>query len=143
MTDPTLRAAPPPPRVLVVEDHEHIRKLVNASLRPLAIGVDEVSSGDAARAQMHANPGAYTLVILDIMLPGGTNGLQLCREIIERRNELGQAWPYVIVLSARAQQTDRLLASESGADLFMSKPFSPLELLSIVKANMSVSQVPG
>jgi len=137
MTDPTPRPAPTPQRVLLVEDHEHIRKLVNASLKPLRVAIDEAGSGDAARVLLHAHPDAYTLVILDIMLPGGTSGLELCREIIARRNTAGHAWPYVIVLSARAQQSDRQMAADSGADRFMSKPFSPLELLATVRAQLS------
>jgi DNA-binding response OmpR family regulator len=143
MIDPNPRAAPSSQRVLLVEDHEHIRKLINASLKPLGIPIDEATSGDVARRLLNANPDAYTLAILDIMLPGGTNGLHLCHEIIARRNAAGHGWPFVIVLSAHAQQSDRQMATVSGADRFMAKPFSPLELLATVKAHRSPSQTLG
>lgn len=129
-------------RLLLVEDHQDIRKLIKASLKSMSIPIDEAGTSDAARLLFNANPGAYAMTIIDIRLPGGTGGtggLELCREIAARRAATGDRWPYVIVVSARTQQSDRQNAIDSGAHLFMPKPFSPRELLAMVKGSWAMS----
>lgn len=126
-------------RLLLVEDHQDIRKLIKSSLKSMSIPIDEVDTSDAARLLFNANPGAYAMTIIDIRLPGGTSGLELCREIAASRAATGDRWPYVIVISARAQQSDRQNAIDSGAHLFMPKPFSPRELLAMVKGFWAMS----
>jgi len=133
----------PEPAVLIVEDHPHIRKLVNASLRPLDIRIDQAATADEALQFLEGGGVAYTVIILDIMLPGSVNGLQICRKVTTKRAASGNTWPYVIVLSARVQKDDQRLALESGADLFMPKPFSPLQLLEAVRSHYIASDRGG
>ena len=120
---------PTGPRLLLVEEHQGIRKLIKASLKSMSIPIDEVDTVDAARLLLNANPGTYAMTLIDIVLPGGKTGLELCREIAARRAATGD----------RTQQSDRQNAIESGAHLFMPKPFSPRELLAMVKGSWATS----
>lgn len=130
-------AVTPNSRILLVEDHEHIRKLVRASIKPLAVEVDEVfNTEDALRALSQEDHG-YGVIILDVMLPGPMNGFELCHLIKKSDEFSGAPRPFVLMLTARAQVSDRQAAAESGADVFMTKPFSPLELLKVVRSQFS------
>jgi phosphate regulon transcriptional regulator PhoB len=118
------------PVVLVVEDEKDIRELVRFHLEQEGYAVREADSGEAATAQVSA--GTPDLVLLDIMLPG-TDGLSLCRRL---RAQTSTAGVPIIMLTAKAAEVDRVLGLEMGADDYVTKPFSPRELVARVKAVM-------
>ena len=110
-------------RVLVVDDEPHIRRVLRGYLEADGFIVDE--AGTAAQARGLA--GAADLVLLDIGLPDG-NGLDLLRD-------LRSASPvYVILVTACAEEVDRLIGLEAGADDYVVKPFSPREVTARVRA---------
>ncbi len=114
-------------RILVVEDELAIRTIVEYALRDAGFAVLSASRGDDALAMM--DDGAIDLVILDIMLPG-IDGLEVCKRIRADRSVP------IIMLSARSEELDKVLGLELGADDYVTKPFSPRELVSRVKANL-------
>ena len=114
--------------ILVVEDEKDIRDLLRFHLEQEGYTVREADSGEAALAQVAAERPA--MIVLDLMLPG-TDGLEVCRRL--RTAEATRAVP-VIMLTARAAEVDRVLGLELGADDYMTKPFSPRELVARVKA---------
>ncbi len=114
--------------ILVVEDEKDIRDLLRFHLEQEGYTVREADSGEAALAQVAAERPA--MIVLDLMLPG-TDGLEVCRRL--RTAEATHAVP-VIMLTARAAEVDRVLGLELGADDYMTKPFSPRELVARVKA---------
>jgi DNA-binding response OmpR family regulator len=107
------------PTVLVVDDEPIVRDVVVRYLRRDGYETREAATGDEAREILEAESPA--LVVLDVMLPG-TDGLELCRWI-RSRSELP-----VIMLTARGDETDRIVGLELGADDYVTKPFSPREL---------------
>jgi DNA-binding response OmpR family regulator len=117
--------AVPRERILVVDDEAGIRDLVGSYLRDEGFDVDEAADGEDALARFgHA---AHDLVVLDLRLPG-ISGLDVLREI--RRTSA----VYVIVLTARSEEADKLIGLELGADDYITKPFSPRELVARVRA---------
>jgi DNA-binding response OmpR family regulator len=115
----------PRERILVVDDEAGIRELVGSYLRNEGFDVDEAVSGEEALARY--GQGAHDLIVLDLRLPG-MGGLDVLREI--RRTSA----VFVIVLTARADETDKLIGLELGADDYITKPFSPRELVARVRA---------
>jgi two-component system, OmpR family, response regulator ResD len=107
------------PTVLVVDDEPIVRDVVVRYLRRDGYETREAATGDEARQILEAE--SPVLVVLDVMLPG-TDGLELCRWI-RSRSELP-----VIMLTARGEETDRIVGLELGADDYVTKPFSPREL---------------
>jgi DNA-binding response OmpR family regulator len=114
-------------RILVVEDDPSIRLGLEDTLRAKGYQVDAVARG--AEGVEHALSGRYDLVILDIMLPDG-DGFEVCRRI--RASKAESARVPVIILSARGAELDRVLGLELGADDYVTKPFSLMELLARV-----------
>jgi len=114
--------------ILVVEDEQDIRQLVRFHLEQEGYSVREAESGESALSQAAAERPA--LVVLDLMLPG-TDGLEVCRRL--RAVESTQNVP-IIMLTARAAEVDRVLGLELGADDYVTKPFSPRELVARVRA---------
>lgn len=113
-------------RVLVVEDEESIRRFITLNLNAAGFRVAEAASGEDALALLSVFvPG---VVVLDIMLPG-LSGLEVCRVIREC-----MPGTFIIMLTAKAQDTDKILGLELGADDYMVKPFNPLELIARIKA---------
>lgn len=106
-------------KVLVVDDEPIVRDVVSRYLRRDGFVTLEAASGEDARKILEAESPA--LVVLDVMLPG-INGLDLCQWI---RSSSGVP---VILLSARAEEADRIVGLELGADDYVTKPFSPREL---------------
>jgi two-component system phosphate regulon response regulator PhoB len=115
-------------RILVVDDEPPIREMVGLALRHA--GFDCLEAGDvpAARKQIVESP--PDLVLLDWMLPG-ISGVDYCREL--RQNKLTKDLP-VIMLTARVEEADRVRGLDTGADDYVTKPFSPRELVSRIKA---------
>jgi len=114
--------------ILVVEDEKDIRELVRFHMEQEGYAVREADSGEKALAQIASERPA--LVVLDLMLPGA-DGLEVCRRL--REVEATRSLP-VIVLTAKAAEVDRVLGLELGADDYVTKPFSPRELLARVRA---------
>ena len=117
-------------RALVVEDDPDIVELVQHYLQ--AEGFQVEALGDGRHALERLRGGGHDLVILDLQLPG-MDGLALCAEL--RRDERTRALP-VIMLTARADEADRVVGLEVGADDYVVKPFSPKELVARVRALM-------
>jgi len=114
--------------ILVVEDEKDIRELVRFHLEQDGYAVREADTGESALTLVDAERPA--LVVLDIMLPG-IDGLEVCRRL--RAAEPTRGLP-IIVLTARAAEVDRVLGLEFGADDYVTKPFSPRELVARVRA---------
>lgn len=115
------------PHIAVVDDHRDIRDLVGRYLQQQGYRVSTAENGVALRRLIER--GAPDLVVLDIMMPG-EDGLTLCREL---RGGTGAGVP-IIFLTARADETDRVIGLELGADDYLVKPFSSRELLARIKA---------
>ncbi|MEM1050249.1 MAG: response regulator [Pseudomonadota bacterium] len=113
------------PHILVVDDARDIREPLGQYLRKMGFRVD--LAGDAAAARDALANGAFDLVVLDIMMPG-EDGLSLCRWIVS------QGGPPVILLTAMADDADRIVGLELGADDYVVKPFNPRELLARIRA---------
>jgi len=112
-------------KILVVDDEPSITNLVSAYLKPEGYEVYTASNGDAGlKAARAFKP---DLIILDVMLPG-TDGIELL-SILRRESEV-----YVIMLTARTEETDKIVGLSVGADDYVTKPFSPRELVARVKA---------
>jgi len=114
--------------ILVVDDEADLIELVSYNLRKEGFTVDSASDGEKALEKIRK--GTYSLVILDLMLPG-IQGIELCRII---RNDPKTVNLPIIMLTAKGEEVDRILGLEMGADDYMSKPFSPRELVARVKA---------
>jgi len=112
------------PHLLLVDDEAAIREPLGAYLQRAGFRVSE--AGTAAEARKILAGSAIELVVLDIMMPG-EDGLSLCRSIREQ-GELP-----VILLTARTEETDRIVGLEMGADDYVLKPFSPRELVARIK----------
>ncbi|MEW6571501.1 MAG: response regulator [Nitrospirota bacterium] len=117
-----------PKHILVVDDEADLVDLVSYNLRKEGFTVDSSSDGETALSKIRKN--RYDLVILDLMLPG-LQGIELCRIL---RNDLKTAGLPIIMLTAKGEEVDRILGLEMGADDYVTKPFSPRELLARVKA---------
>lgn len=115
-------------RVLIVEDDPDIVELLRHYLEREGWGVEAVADG--RRALERARQEAYDLLILDLQLPG-LDGLTLCNEL--RGDPRRQNLP-IVMLTARGDETDRIVGLEVGADDYIVKPFSPKELLARVRA---------
>ena len=111
--------------VLVVDDEPIVREVVVSYLR--REGYRTLEAGDGQEARRLLEQGDPGLVVLDLMLPG-IDGLQLCRWIRSRSDVP------VIMLTARGEETDRIVGLELGADDYVTKPFSPRELAARVRA---------
>jgi two-component system, OmpR family, response regulator len=116
---------PEDPHILVVDDHREIRESLAQFLKKNGRRAMAVESAEAARKAIKEN--RFDLVILDIMMPG-EDGISLCRHIREA-NHIP-----VILLSARAEEIDRIIGLEVGADDYVVKPFNPRELLARIDA---------
>jgi DNA-binding response OmpR family regulator len=111
--------------VLVVDDEPTVRDVVTRYLERDGHRVVTAEDGETARGLIERE--APSLVLLDVMLPGRTDGLELCRWI-RSSSDLP-----VILLTARVEETDRIVGLELGADDYVTKPFSPRELATRVK----------
>jgi two-component system alkaline phosphatase synthesis response regulator PhoP len=115
-------------KILVVEDEADIRKLVSYNLAQEHFSVAEAEDGERAmRLLRREKP---DLVILDLMLPG-LSGLELCKHL---RSQADTAHIPILMLTAKAGETDRIIGLEIGADDYLTKPFSPREMVARVKA---------
>jgi two-component system, OmpR family, response regulator len=111
--------------ILIVDDDAETRTLLREYLQKQGYRVTTAADGKAMRAAMQA--AAPDLVVLDLMLPG-EDGLQLCRDLRARSN-----LP-IVMLTARGEETERIIGLEMGADDYLPKPFNPRELLARIKS---------
>ena len=116
--------------ILIVDDHADIRRLIRMTLEFEDYDVREAADGEAALRM--AREQLPDLVLLDVMMPGAVNGLEVCRRL-RADVPAGQA-PRVIMLSARGQASDREAGLQAGADVYLVKPFSPLQLIDCISA---------
>ncbi|SES11731.1 DNA-binding response regulator, OmpR family, contains REC and winged-helix (wHTH) domain [Pedococcus cremeus] len=114
-------------RVLVVDDEPGIRKVLRAYLEREGFAVDEAADGPSALTRFEDGAPAPDLVLLDIGLPG-VDGL----EVLRRLRTTSDA--YVLLVTARADEVDRLVGLGVGADDYITKPFSPREVVARVRA---------
>ena len=114
------------PLILIVEDDDEIRELVSTYLS--GNGYQCVTARSGADMDQVLASQSPDLVILDVMLPGGEDGLAICR----RLRAVSQV--AILMLTARADEIDRIVGMELGADDYMTKPFSPRELLAHIRA---------
>ena len=110
--------------ILIVDDDAEIRSLLTRYLEKNGLRATAVAEGRAMWRVLEA--GAFDLVVLDVMLPGD-DGLTLCRQL-RAKSEIP-----VLMLTARGDETDRIVGLEMGADDYLPKPFSPRELLARIK----------
>jgi DNA-binding response OmpR family regulator len=114
-------------RVLLVEDEPALAELARLYLERDGHRVDVVADSDAALAALDRRD--HDLVLLDIGLPGSVDGIEVCR-----RMRAGDDWTPVIFVTARDDEVDRIIGLELGADDYVTKPYSPRELASRVRA---------
>ena len=115
----------PKTKILVIDDEQSIRKLVSAYLRPE--GYEVYTASDGTSGLKAARAYKPDLVVLDIMLPG-MDGVELLSQL-RRESDV-----YVIMLTAKAEETDKIVGLSVGADDYVTKPFSPRELVARIKA---------
>jgi len=120
--------------ILVVDDEVDLVELVSYNLKKEDFIVDSASDGKSALAKI--KKGKFDLVVLDLMLPG-IQGMELCRLV---RNNPDTAGLPIIMLTAKGEEVDKILGLEMGADDYITKPFSPRELVARVKAVLRRSE---
>lgn len=112
-------------RLLLIDDDLRLHELLRSYLGPHGFSVDGAADGERGLVALTAQ--TYDVVLLDVMMPG-VDGLEVCRRIRRR-----SAIP-VVMLTARGDETDRIVGLELGADDYLPKPFNPRELLARLKA---------
>lgn len=116
------------PLILIVEDEKDIVKMLEYNLQKEGYRTASIANGsEVARVAAHDQP---DLILLDLMLPG-TDGFEVCKEL---RKDTKTAAISIIMLTAKSQETDKIVGLEMGADDYVTKPFSPRELLARIKA---------
>jgi CheY-like chemotaxis protein len=115
-------------RILVVDDDPTIQRLLQVNLE--MEGHEVLTAGDGHEALVRLRDGAPEVVLLDVMMPG-LDGWQVCERI---RADPDLAATPVVILSARAQQSDLERGVQAGADAYITKPFDPLELVELVES---------
>ncbi len=117
-------------KILLVEDEAAIREMTAMALE--RAGYDVVEAEDAPQAERALSDGLPDLILMDWMLPGNS-GIELARRL--RRDDYTREVP-IIMLTARSEEEDRIRGLDSGADDYVTKPFSPRELIARIKAVM-------
>jgi two-component system, OmpR family, phosphate regulon response regulator PhoB len=115
------------PRILIAEDDESLRALIRLTIEVGDVEIREVADGEAALED--ARRSRPDLVLLDWSMPG-RSGLEVCRELRANADTSGAT---IVMITARAQEADRRAGLEAGADRYLTKPFSPLELLDTLR----------
>jgi two-component system phosphate regulon response regulator PhoB len=115
------------PKILIVDDEPDVVQLIEYNLK--GAGYDVITAADGAEALEQARSSSPNLIILDLMLPE-VDGLDVCKVLRRDRSTAGIP---IVMLTAKASETDRVLGLELGADDYVTKPFSPRELVLRVK----------
>ncbi len=115
------------PAILVVDDEPQVRKVVRSVLEADGYTVTEAADGHAALLLLNSmgGPRGPHLMVLDVMMPG-IDGLEVCRQIDHKRTK-------VVMLTAKDDAETRAAAEDAGADRYLTKPFSAVELLDAVR----------
>lgn len=121
----------PMPHVLIVDDDEDIRQLISEYLTKNQYKTSTLPSGEHLFETLKSQP--IDIIVLDLMMPG-TDGLELCKQV--RANS---TLP-IIMLTAKGDETDRIIGLELGADDYLPKPFNPRELLARIKSVLRRAQ---
>lgn len=109
-------------RILVLEDEGAIREFIIINLKRVGYDVTEAASGEEALSIFEKDRG-FDIAVLDVMLPG-IDGIEVCKTLREKSSDIG-----IIILTAKSQELDKVTGIMSGADDYLTKPFSPLELI--------------
>ena len=115
-------------RILIAEDEEYIREFVVINMKRAGYDVVDVPDGETALRVFEENGGDFDVVLLDIMMPG-IDGFGVCEKIRAQSPSIG-----IIMLSAKSQEMDKVRGLMTGADDYITKPFSPSELTARVDA---------
>lgn len=115
-------------KILVIEDEIDISELVAYNLKKEGFPADSIDNGEEALKKIQS--GEYNLIILDLMLPG-ISGIELCRIL---KNDPQTSLIPIIMLTAKGEEIDKVIGLEMGADDYITKPFSPRELIARVRA---------
>lgn len=115
-------------KILIAEDEDVIRDFVVINLRRAGYVVTDVDNGEKALEVFQKSDGDFDIVLLDVMMPG-MDGFEVCKQIRAASNSVG-----IIMLSAKTQEMDKVSGLMLGADDYVTKPFSPTELLARVDA---------
>ena len=122
-------------KVLIVDDEPHIRMLIGQTLEELEDeGVDFLTADNGESALEIIQAEKPDLVFLDVMMPK-MNGMDVCRTV---KKDLGIQGTYIVILTAKGQEVDRLRGQEVGADLYLTKPFDPEILLERARSVLSI-----
>jgi DNA-binding response OmpR family regulator len=125
---------PAPKKVLVADDEAFIRLLIEQTLEDLQdVDFELLTADNGADALQVILSQAPQLAILDVMMPR-MNGFDVCREV---KKNAGMSQVYIVLLTAKGQEYDRQIGAEAGADLYMTKPFDPDELLELAQNVLS------
>jgi len=120
-------------KILMVEDDKHLIELVDIHLKDIHCDTTKVSNGkEALQKGLSQN---FDLIILDIMLPD-MDGFEICRQLRAEKNKTP-----ILMLTARSEEIDKIIGLETGADDYMTKPFSVRELVARVKAILRRSEI--
>ncbi|WP_025872200.1 response regulator transcription factor [Methylobacillus glycogenes] len=122
--------------ILIIEDHEDVRKLIRISLEFNNYNIQEASNGDMGLERaMELKP---DLILLDIMMPGTLDGYQICSIL---KSQPSYKDTLIIFLTARGQEQDILEGYKAGCDGYLTKPFSPIKLADTVEAFLSKKSI--
>jgi two-component system alkaline phosphatase synthesis response regulator PhoP len=121
------------PRILLVEDDPAVRDVVEYALSREGMRTLAVGDGERALERLSASDEGFDLIVLDVMLPG-MDGVSICREI--RSGSTPSSSVPIVMLTARDDETSIVVGLEVGADDYITKPFSPRELVSRVRAHL-------
>ncbi len=113
--------------VLIVEDQADIRELIRMTLELEAVDIQEADNGE--RGLQAARASRPDVVLLDVMMPGTLDGFAVCKQL---KSDPETRRTKVVLLTARSQDSDRQSGHGAGADAYLTKPFSPRQLLSVV-----------
>jgi DNA-binding response OmpR family regulator len=118
------------PKVLIADDEPHIRLLMEQTLEDLEDeGLEILLAENGAEALDSIKENTPDMVFLDVMMPK-MNGFEVCSEV---KNNLKIPNVYIILLTAKGQEIDKLKGMESGADMYMTKPFNPDDIIKKVR----------
>ncbi|ERJ12602.1 response regulator transcription factor [Haloplasma contractile] len=115
-------------KILIIEDEQSIQKLLSYDLNQAGYDVEVASNGKDGYKK--AKNGNFDLIVLDLMLPL-MDGVEVCKKLRDEGNDV-----YVIMLTARDDEIDKITGLDSGADDYMTKPFSPREVIARIKAGL-------
>jgi DNA-binding response OmpR family regulator len=123
-------------KILIVDDEAHIRMLIEQTLEELEDeGVEFLTAENGQDALEIISEERPQLVFLDVMMPK-MNGMEVCQKV---KQELALNDVYIVLLTAKGQEIDRLKGQEVGADVYMTKPFNPETILSKARAVLGLT----